>query len=471
MFARNGVFRTYSSVILYLFRFLDLLVLIGTGILAHYFIFQYLPQLPLQKSLILINVFFFLMLADRVHLYVPMRGKNASAEIYPLAIIGVFLSIILIPVALYLNESKLVGSQKLISWILLWNVFVISTLMVLRIAVRSVLRICRSHGFNQRRILLVGANPNAANVENEVEKCPEHGLIVSGYLDDRDKIRDQAIMNSTYLGKTDDILKVVNENKIDQVWITYPMKGEERVKALVDVLKFETTSIRYVIDTAAFKYNKKTITNFANIPLLDIDVSPMDGPISSNAKKIEDILGSSIILLILSPLFLLIAIGVKLSSPGPVFYRQTRISWNNKPFGMLKFRSMPVDAEKNTGPKWASSGENRATKFGSFLRKTSLDELPQFINVLKGDMSIVGPRPERPEFVEEFKESIPDYMKKHMVKAGITGWAQINGYRGDTDLQKRIEYDMEYIKHWSLLFDLQIAVETVFKGLIHKNAY
>jgi Sugar transferases involved in lipopolysaccharide synthesis len=168
---------------------------------------------------------------------------------------------------------------------------------------------------------------------------------------------------------------------------------------------------------------------------------------------------------------LAIALAVKLSSPGPVFYRQERISWNNRPFQMLKFRSMPVDAEQATGAVWARAGEHRATRVGAFLRRTSLDELPQFINVLRGEMSIVGPRPERPVFVHQFKHAIPDYMKKHMVKAGITGWAQVNGWRGSTDLAKRIECDIHYIQNWSLWFDLKIIVLTLFKGFVHKNAY
>jgi len=154
-----------------------------------------------------------------------------------------------------------------------------------------------------------------------------------------------------------------------------------------------------------------------------------------------------------------------------VFYRQERVSWNNKTFWMYKFRSMPVDAEKTTGAVWAKPGETRSTRVGAFLRKTSFDELPQFINVLFGDMSIVGPRPERPIFVEQFKHQIPDYMKKHMVKAGITGWAQVNGWRGSTDLAKRIEYDIHYIENWSLKFDLQIIGLTVIKGFVNKNAY
>jgi putative colanic acid biosynthesis UDP-glucose lipid carrier transferase len=168
---------------------------------------------------------------------------------------------------------------------------------------------------------------------------------------------------------------------------------------------------------------------------------------------------------------LLIAIGVKLSSRGPVFYRQERVGWNNRKFIMLKFRSMPVEAESKTGPVWAKPGEKRATRFGALLRKTSLDELPQLINVLKGDMSLVGPRPERPDFVEVFKEQVPNYMKKHMVKAGITGWAQVNGWRGDTDLKQRIEHDLYYIQHWSVWFDLEIALRTLVFGFVSKNAY
>jgi putative colanic acid biosynthesis UDP-glucose lipid carrier transferase len=173
----------------------------------------------------------------------------------------------------------------------------------------------------------------------------------------------------------------------------------------------------------------------------------------------------------ISPLMLVLAAAVKLSSPGPVFYRQERMSWNNKTFWMLKFRSMPVDAEQGTGAVWAKAGECRATRVGAFLRKTSLDELPQFLNVLKGDMSIVGPRPERPVFVHKFKQEIPAYMKKHMVKAGITGWAQVNGWRGSTDLCKRIECDLFYIENWSLWFDIKIVFLTLFKGFVHRNAY
>jgi putative colanic acid biosynthesis UDP-glucose lipid carrier transferase len=187
-------------------------------------------------------------------------------------------------------------------------------------------------------------------------------------------------------------------------------------------------------------------------------------------KAIEDYALASLLLMVASPLMVLIALGVKLSSPGPVFYRQDRVTWNGERFSMLKYRTMPIDAEAASGPVWSSKGERRATPFGGFLRRTSLDELPQLINVLMGEMSLVGPRPERPEFVERFRQEIPGYMQKHLVKAGITGWAQVNDLRGDSDLGQRIQYDLYYIDNWSLWFDLRILVLTLWHILKSDNA-
>jgi len=206
------------------------------------------------------------------------------------------------------------------------------------------------------------------------------------------------------------------------------------------------------------------------IPIVDLNATPMVG-MNRLLKAAFDRILSSIILIVVAPLMLFIAILVKFSSPGPVLFRQQRVGWNGRPFMMLKFRSMPVNVENVTGPVWAKSSDGRATKIGTILRRTSLDELPQFFNVLRGDMSIVGPRPERSVFVEKFKDEVPDYMKKHLVKAGITGWAQVNGWRGNTDLGKRIEYDMYYIEHWSLWFDIKIVFLTIVRGFINKNAY
>jgi len=247
-----------------------------------------------------------------------------------------------------------------------------------------------------------------------------------------------------------------------------PLRDEENVKWLLHELRHTTVDIRFVPDFFGLRLLNHSVMDVAGLPVVNLSVTPMTG-INVLLKAIEDRLIAFVILLLISPVMLFIAIGVKFTSPGPVLYRQERVGWNGKTFMMYKFRSMPVDIE-NDGVQWGGAGTvKQATPFGAFLRRTSLDELPQFLNVLIGDMSIVGPRPERPMFVDKFKDEIPDYMKKHLVKAGITGWAQVNGWRGDTDLTKRIEYDLYYIENWSLWLDIRIIALTILKGFINKG--
>jgi putative colanic acid biosynthesis UDP-glucose lipid carrier transferase len=225
-----------------------------------------------------------------------------------------------------------------------------------------------------------------------------------------------------------------------------------------------------VPDIFNFALLNHSMTEVAGLPVINLAESPLSG-VNRAIKGAEDFVLSLLLLVILSPLMLLIAVGVKLSSPGPAFYAQQRVTWNGRRFMMRKFRTMPVDAEVTTGPVWSGPGERRSTPFGAFLRRASLDELPQLLNVLQGDMSLVGPRPERPEFVEQFRQQIPGYMQKHLVKAGITGWAQVNDLRGDTDLTRRIEYDLYYIDNWSLMFDLRILCLTLWHILTSRNAH
>ena len=262
----------------------------------------------------------------------------------------------------------------------------------------------------------------------------------------------------------------LEEHQIDQVWIAMPLREADKIERVMNDLRNCTADIRLVPDVFGFRLLNHSISAIAGMPVINLSVTPMEG-INLWLKAIEDKLISAFVLLILSPVFLCIALAIKLNSKGPIFYRQTRLSWNSKEFTMYKFRTMPVDAEAATGPVRATADESRATGVGSFLRRTSLDELPQFWNVLIGEMSIVGPRPERPVFVNELKDEIPSYMQKHMVKGGITGWAQINGWRGDTDLHQRIQHDLYYIENWSVWLDLKIMFLTVFKGLVNKNAY
>jgi len=338
------------------------------------------------------------------------------------------------------------------------------------VLLRAGLRWLRKHGFNQRRIVIVGNTDLGTEVVNRLQAAPWMGLNICGYFHGDDTASETTIPGVAHVGGLGDLAAYVADENIDQVWIAVPLRDEEKVKQILHDLRHSTVDIRFVPDLFGMRLLNHSITDVAGLPVMNLSVTPMVG-MNRLLKALEDRFLSALILLFISPLMLVIALGVKLSSPGPVFYRQERVGWNGRSFMMLKFRSMPVDVEKD-GVEWGGAGKSKQpTRLGAILRRTSLDELPQFINVLKGDMSIVGPRPERSVFVEKFKDEIPGYMKKHLVKAGITGWAQINGWRGDTDLNKRVEYDLYYIENWSLWLDLKIIFLTVFRGFVNKNAY
>ena len=338
-------------------------------------------------------------------------------------------------------------------WFLLWAIGVIILLWLERLGIYLFLRALRRRGFNLRHVALVGSGPAAENLKQRLASAGWSGYNIAATV---------PAIDVAELGQ-------LAESDVDEVWLALPLSDEAAIKDALHALRHSTASIRFVPDLFTLRLINHGVSDVLGMPMYDLSTSPMTG-MNQLVKWLEDKVLASVILLLISPLMILLALGVKLTSPGPVFYRQERVGLNNKPFHMLKFRSMPVETE-NAGVKWGGSAAKATTRFGQFIRKTSLDELPQFLNVLKGDMSIVGPRPERPMFVEQFKEEIPDYMKKHLVKAGITGWAQVHGWRGDTDLKTRIEYDLYYIENWSLWLDLKIIVMTVFKGFVNKNAY
>ncbi len=248
------------------------------------------------------------------------------------------------------------------------------------------------------------------------------------------------------------------------------MNRFHEARHVFDVLSQKVIDVRLVADLPNLAGVSLTTTFFEGMPIVGLRESPHYG-VNVLVKRLMDIVLAALALILLSPLMVLIALAVKLTSKGPVFYRQERCGLNGQSFPMLKFRSMRAGAEDATGPVWADKQDERKTAIGAFLRKTSLDELPQFINVLKGDMSIVGPRPERPVFIEKFSKTIPNYMARHAVKCGITGWAQVHGWRGNTSLRKRIQYDLHYIIHWTPWLDLKIMWLTLWNGLVHRNAY
>jgi len=362
------------------------------------------------------------------------------------------------------------GAEYSRLWMMSWLVADFLVLYFYRLILILCFRFLRAKGFNTRHIVIIGSGDLAERAIRSIEKHPSMGYVISKVLGPVSLNSEEKLAGKLVEALPIDLSSYLENIGADEVWIALPLRKESLIKELMHQLRFSTITIHLVPDIFGLSLLNHSVFEIGGVPVIQLRGTPMRG-MNAVLKSCEDKILASVILILISPILLFVALGVKLSSPGPVFYKQERISWNNKSFKMLKFRSMPVNTESKTGAVWAKPGENRATRFGSFLRKTSLDELPQFINVLKGDMSIVGPRPERPVFVEQFKDQIPGYMFKHMMKAGITGWAQVNGWRGDTDLAKRIEYDLFYIENWSLGLDIKIIFMTLYKGFINKNAY
>jgi len=357
-------------------------------------------------------------------------------------------------------------------WIAIWVVLGAVMLVVMRSFVYRSLYYINNQGWHLNKIVIIGAQQLGQTlVQNIKASEPYISVEVVSFFDDDKKLQGKTVENIPVNNNISTLPTFVEKNEINEVWVTPQCIEQSRLKTILVQLRHNLVTVRFVANLFSFRMINASITNRYGLPVITLTESPMIKKRNRLLKAIEDRVLATLILLLVSPLMLMIAIGVKLSSPGPALFRQERVGWNRKPFIMLKFRSMPVAAEKESGPVWAKKEENRATRFGTFIRKSSLDELPQFWNVLKGEMSIVGPRPERPHFVEQFKHEIPDYMQKHLVKAGITGWAQINGWRGNTDLRPRIEHDIYYIENWSVWFDIQIIVTTIFKGFFDKNAY
>ena len=398
--------------------------------------------------------------------YRAWRGASLSSEMKCIlsATIGTFLFLVL---SAFATQTSVLYSRI---WVGTWLLSSSFLILSYRFSLRAALGALRRRGFNIRRVIIIGDGELGQDVAGKLILSPELGMEVQGFITDNPERYKKALVKELpILGNIDDIDRVVAEQHTDQVWIALPLSEVKRMEKVQSALATSAVTIRMVPDIFGFQLLNHSLTEVAGLPVINLSTSHMLEGKNRFLKELEDKILATLILLFISPILLALAIGVKLSSSGPVFYKQERVSWNGRTFNMLKFRSMAVDSEKN-GVQWGGAKNMSLTKFGAFIRKTSLDELPQFINVLKGDMSIVGPRPERTIFVEQFKKEIPGYMQKHTVKAGITGWAQVNGWRGDTNLQKRIEHDLYYIENWSLWLDIKIIILTFWKGFIHKNA-
>jgi len=325
-------------------------------------------------------------------------------------------------------------------------------------------------GIGLKRILIAGSGELGRLVADKIIEHREFGYQIVGFVDDRATGDHLGYRGLPLLGTIDEAADIAEREAIDHLYVALPPEQHLRMIELIESTAREMLDVKVVPDLLQVIALRARLEDLDGLPVINVNDVPLQG-FNSIVKRAIDVMLSAAALLVLVVPLALIALLVRVTSRGPVLYRQDRMGLDGKSFSIVKFRSMHDDAERETGPVWAQKDDPRVTALGSFLRKSNIDELPQLWNVLCGDMSIVGPRPERPHFVEQFKHRIPQYMLRHKVKAGLTGWAQVNGWRGNTPLEKRIEYDLYYIENWSVRLDLKIMWLTVIKGFFHKHAY
>ena len=346
--------------------------------------------------------------------------------------------------------------------------------IVLEIIARNLIRWClrkiRRKGFNLRHLIFVGYSGAAEAFIDRILANPQWGYKISGILDDN-KEPGYTYKGIAVLGSTDELEKILENNRLDEIALTLALREYYKLKRIVAICEKSGVHTKFVPDYNDIIPTRPYTEDLLGLPVVNIRHVPLTNSFNMICKRAMDIVGAIVAIIIFSPVMLVTAVLVKTTSKGPLIYKQERVGLHNQTFQMYKFRSMEVQSAKSEKRAWTVRDDPRVTKVGRVIRKTSIDELPQLFNLLKGDMSLVGPRPERPFFVEKFREEIPRYMVKHQVRPGLTGWAQVNGYRGDTSIKKRIEYDLYYIENWTMGLDIKILFLTFFKGFVNKNAY
>jgi Undecaprenyl-phosphate glucose phosphotransferase len=424
-----------------------------------------IPELSNYASMTIVIWFIWGSVFRRIGLYQPMRGSRQAKE-YLRLFHGNALALLLFISFTFLVREKSIPFSRLV--FVYFGLFSFIFTVLERSVLRRILKEIRRRGYNVRYMLIVGAGKVAEDVALRVRTHADMGFQLVGCLS-ADGKGLQAHPGLTVVGSYKDLKAIIKEREIDQVIMALPLEDNKELPHLLGELRDSTIDVKIIPDLYQFISVGGSIDDFEGLPIINLQESPLEG-VQLVSKRILDIMLSALSLMLLSPVFLILAVCVRLSGKGPILYKQERMSVDGSSFSILKFRTMRLDAEK-AGPGWTTKNDDRVTPIGAFLRRYSLDELPQLWNVLMGDMSIVGPRPERPVFIEEFRKKIPSYMLRHKVPAGITGWAQVNGWRGDTSIDKRLEYDLYYIRNWSLFFDIKILFLTVLKTLRDKNAY
>lgn len=396
-------------------------------------------------------------------LYTTNRNRSHIGEVFEVFKATVLATLVLVAISYFVRErySRLT--------ILVFASYAFLGVTAIRLVTRAIFNELRRRGVNLKTVLVVGAGELGQRFIDTIHAHGELGFRVVGALTRRPEKVGTEVLGVPVKGLFGELGRVLDEQPVDQVVLALPLEEQGALKGLMEELAQRTVDVKLVPDLFNYVTLRGGLEEFGGLPILSLQGAPLEGW-NLIAKRAFDVLVSGLALLILSPVMVLLGLLVKLTSRGPIFFAQERMGMDGHLFKMLKFRTMKVDAEKD-GPRFATAQDDRKTPLGAFLRRTSLDELPQFWNVLVGDMSLVGPRPERPVFIEAFKKQIPRYHLRHMVKSGITGWAQINGLRGDTSIKDRIDYDLYYIEHWSLAFDVKILLRTALGGFLSKNAY
>lgn len=376
---------------------------------------------------------------------------------------------VVVTILVFLGAATKTTAEFSRLWMGYWTAITFSLLVVLRFIFMIGGNLAFKKGLGRKRVAIVGTGELALHVDKSIKRRPELGVEIAGFLSVGDSIPETQV-----LGSTDDIETVVKEHRLNEIWIALPLTAEPQVEATLNSLQNCLLTVRYIPDIFALRLLNHVPTRIANLLTIELNASPLEG-FNRGIKFAFDYLFSLSVLVICAPLLILIAGLVKYSSPGPVLFTQIRHGSNGRPIKIYKFRSMFHEPSTEAAFSQATRNDPRITPIGRFLRRTSLDELPQFINVLQGRLSVVGPRPHAIAHNDEFKDKIDAYMQRHRVKPGITGWAQVNGYRGETrtveKMRKRIEFDLYYIENWSIWLDIKIVVLTIFLVLTHHTAY
>jgi len=433
----------------------------------HFFIVEGTGKLPFATymSALIFVIPGYLLLYYAFNLYTTKRVQGRRLEIGNVIKANTIGLLLFLGVLYLIKEENF--SRKMIA---LFYAINICAEVLMRNFIRMALVNIRRKGMNLKHVILVGYSRATEEYIDRIKQNPQWGYLIRGVLDDNVEAGTM-YKGIKVIGRIENLMVILPQNRLDEIAITLGLNEYYKLEHIVSLCEKSGVHTKFIPDYNNIIPTKPYTEDLLGLPVINIRHVPLSNTFNMMVKRIVDIIGSIILVVLLSPLLLIISIMVKLTSPGPLIFKQERVGLHNRHFSMYKFRSMEVQKESFEKTGWTVKNDPRITGFGKFIRKTSIDEFPQLFNVLKGDMSLVGPRPERPQFVEKFREEIPRYMVKHQVRPGMTGWAQVSGYRGDTSIKRRIEYDLYYIENWTFGFDIKILILTIFKGFINKNAY